>query len=217
LPGAGSSSHGWTCETAIRSGARANADLSLSLWSDPPRSTRATALSVSMSHSVHDELQRFEERRLRALGAPYLRSPHNPLMQAETRAMLEWAQSRPPARLGLDCGSGSYSRLRRRRRPIGGGMDFCVPMLRQVSAVRGCAEDDAAALRHEAFDVVVYGLAAGSRHRVQAWIFGRKSQGARDRDGYAAVLRFSSPKRARRRPSRSLKAQKRSPLDRAHH
>jgi malonyl-CoA O-methyltransferase len=98
---------------------------------------------------------------------------HNPLMQAEQRAMLEfWPRVAGRRALDLACGSGRYSRLLAEAEATQVvALDFCIPMLRQVSAAaRVCGSMMQLPFGDEAFDVVVSGLALGHANSVQAWM-----------------------------------------------
>jgi ubiquinone/menaquinone biosynthesis C-methylase UbiE len=99
--------------------------------------------------------------------------PHNPLMRAEQRAMLQqWPAVRGLCVLDLACGTGRYSRM------LGEGeaahvvaLDFCVPMLAQVQAEsRVCASMMHLPLAAETFGAVISGLALGHADDVFAWM-----------------------------------------------
>src|SRR5665213_1925655 len=67
---------------------------------------------------------------------------HNPLMRAEQRAMIQaWPSVAGLRVLDLACGSGRYSRLLHEANAAEIiALDFCAPMLQQVSAAsRVCA------------------------------------------------------------------------------
>jgi ubiquinone/menaquinone biosynthesis C-methylase UbiE len=98
---------------------------------------------------------------------------HNPLMRAEQRAMTElWPDVAGRRALDLACGTGRYSRLLAQshaREVI--ALDFCLPMLVQVSAApRVCASMMHLPFAGEAFDVVVSGLALGHATGVDSWM-----------------------------------------------
>jgi ubiquinone/menaquinone biosynthesis C-methylase UbiE len=103
----------------------------------------------------------------------YPPSAHNPLMRAEQRAMLEHM---PPVAgrraLDLACGSGRYSQLLADAQAAQiVALDFCAPMLRQVSgAARVCGSMMQLPFADEMFDVVISGLALGHASSVHAWM-----------------------------------------------
>ncbi|HWG72371.1 MAG TPA: class I SAM-dependent methyltransferase [Steroidobacteraceae bacterium] len=103
----------------------------------------------------------------------YPPTAHNPLMRAEQRAMVEhWPQVAGRRALDLACGTGRYAQLlaQARAEPVV-AMDFCVPMLRQVSvAARVCGSMMQLPFADRAFDVVISGLALGHAANVQAWM-----------------------------------------------
>jgi malonyl-CoA O-methyltransferase len=98
--------------------------------------------------------------------------PHNPLMRAEQRLMLEHCPS-PAGRCVLDlgCGSGRYARILAKRGAAEViAMDFCMPMLRQVKhARRVCADMQQLPFADRSFDVVIAGLAVGHAPNFQTW------------------------------------------------
>lgn len=103
----------------------------------------------------------------------YPPAAHNPLMRAEQHAMtLHWPEVAGKRALDLACGTGRYSRLLAQ----GGAaqvvaMDFCVPMLRQVSvATRVCGSMMQLPFAAQAFDVVISGLALGHAAGVHTWM-----------------------------------------------
>ena len=103
----------------------------------------------------------------------YPPTAHNPLMRAEERAMAEhWPQVAGRRILDLACGTGRYSRLLLEARAAEVvAMDFCVPMLRQVTtATRVCGSMMQLPFPAQAFDVVISGLALGHAANVQAWM-----------------------------------------------
>jgi malonyl-CoA O-methyltransferase len=103
----------------------------------------------------------------------YPPSAHNPLMRAEQRAMLEnWPQVAGKRALDLACGTGRYSRLLAESQAAQiVAMDFCVPMLRQVSTdTRVCGSMMQLPFAGEAFDVVISGLALGHASSVHVWM-----------------------------------------------
>jgi ubiquinone/menaquinone biosynthesis C-methylase UbiE len=98
---------------------------------------------------------------------------HNPLMRAEQRCMVEyWPEVAGKRALDLASGSGRYSRL---LLETGAAevvaVDFCEPMLTQVSAAkRVCASMMQLPFAQETFDVVISGLALGHAPDVYAWM-----------------------------------------------
>lgn len=103
----------------------------------------------------------------------YPPSPHNPLMRAEQRAMLElWPETAGRRALDLACGSGRYARLL----ADGGAaevvaLDFCWQMLRQVkvgSPVAGSMMR--LPFGNGVFDIVTSGLAVGHADNLDAWM-----------------------------------------------
>lgn len=103
----------------------------------------------------------------------YPPTAHNPLMRAEQRAMLEyWPSAAGRRALDLACGTGRYSRLLAEAQAAEiVAMDFCVPMLRQVSAgTRVCGSMMNLPFADGAFDFVISGLALGHASSVDAWM-----------------------------------------------
>jgi len=103
----------------------------------------------------------------------YPPEPHNPLMRAEQRAMLQHSPNVAGRRvLDLACGSGRYSiLLEQARAEQVVALDFCAPMLRQVSAAaRVCAGMMQLPFADQAFDAVVSGLALGHAANVREWM-----------------------------------------------
>jgi malonyl-CoA O-methyltransferase len=103
----------------------------------------------------------------------YPPTAHNPLMRAEQRAMAEyWPPAAGKRALDLACGTGRYSRLLAEAKAAQVvAMDFCVPMLRQVSAAsRVCGSMMQLPFAGQAFDVVISGLALGHAANVHAWM-----------------------------------------------
>lgn len=98
---------------------------------------------------------------------------HNPLMRAEERVMLEhWPAVAGRCALDLACGSGRYANLLAQdgAAPIV-AMDFCVPMLRQVSAADPvCGSMMQLPFAGAAFDVVISGLALGHASSIRGWM-----------------------------------------------
>jgi len=98
---------------------------------------------------------------------------HNPLMRAEQRAMVElWPDVARLRALDLACGSGRYSRLLAESNAAEvTAVDFCAPMLAQVSAARRvCASMMQLPFPAGAFDVVISGLALGHATGIVAWM-----------------------------------------------
>jgi SAM-dependent methyltransferase len=98
---------------------------------------------------------------------------HNSLMRAEEHAMCAlWPEVAGRSVLDLACGTGRYARLL-----VDGGaahvvaMDFCPPMLGQVTGVpRVCASMMHLPFIADAFDVVVSGLALGHATSLSGWM-----------------------------------------------
>jgi malonyl-CoA O-methyltransferase len=103
----------------------------------------------------------------------YPPTAHNPLMRAEQQVMVElWPPVAGRRALDLACGSGRYSRLLTAAKAAEVvAMDFCVPMLRQVSAAaRVCGSMMQLPFAAQAFDVVISGLALGHATDVRPWM-----------------------------------------------
>jgi len=103
----------------------------------------------------------------------YPPTAHNPLMRAEQQAMAEhWPPVAGKHALDLACGTGRYTRLLAEAKAAQVvAMDFCVPMLRQVSAaVRVCGSMMQLPFAGQAFDVVISGLALGHAANVHSWM-----------------------------------------------
>ena len=103
----------------------------------------------------------------------YPPAAHNPLMHAEQQAMIEhWPRVAGGRALDLACGTGRYSRLLNEAQAAQVvAMDFCVPMLRQVSvATRVCGSMMQLPFAGDAFDAVISGLALGHAASVHAWM-----------------------------------------------
>jgi SAM-dependent methyltransferase len=99
--------------------------------------------------------------------------PHNPLMRAEQRAMLQhWPPVEGRRVLDLACGTGRYSRLLAEASAAHVvALDFCVPMLMQVPAEsRVCASMMHLPFGAGVFDAVISGLALGHADDVSAWM-----------------------------------------------
>jgi malonyl-CoA O-methyltransferase len=98
---------------------------------------------------------------------------HNPLMRAEQRSMLEvWPHVDGRRVLDLACGSGRYSHLLREANAAQVvALDFCVPMLEQVTAAsRVRASMMQLPFRPGVFDTVVSGLAVGHATDIRQWM-----------------------------------------------
>jgi len=98
---------------------------------------------------------------------------HNPLMRAEQRAMTElWPDVAGRRALDLACGTGRYSRLLAESNAADVvAVDFCAPMLEQVSAAsRVRASMMQLPFAGAAFDVVISGLALGHATGVHSWM-----------------------------------------------
>jgi ubiquinone/menaquinone biosynthesis C-methylase UbiE len=99
--------------------------------------------------------------------------PHNPLMRAEQQAMVErWPDVAGKRALDLACGTGRYSRLLAEADAAEiVALDFCAPMLQQVSApVRVCANMMHLPFINGAFEVVISGLALGHAAAIRPWM-----------------------------------------------
>ena len=103
----------------------------------------------------------------------YPPTAHNPLMRAEQQAMLRyWPDVTGRQTLDLACGSGRYARLLADA-PAAQvvAMDFCVPMLRQVTAAsRVCGNMMQLPFARDSFDVVICGLALGHATGLREWM-----------------------------------------------
>jgi ubiquinone/menaquinone biosynthesis C-methylase UbiE len=120
-------------------------------------------------------------------------------MRAEQKAMLEWWPATEGRRvLDLACGTGRYTKLLAAGRPAElVAVDFCEPMLAQVSGARRVR----ASMMHlpfdrDAFDIVICGLAIGHATDVGAWMTEVAPRVGAGR--YGVVLGFSSGGRSRR-------------------
>jgi ubiquinone/menaquinone biosynthesis C-methylase UbiE len=103
----------------------------------------------------------------------YPPTAHNPLMRAEQHAMLaHWPPVAGKRALDLACGTGRYSRLLAEGKAAHTvAVDFCEPMLRQVSAAaRVCGSMMQLPFAGQTFDVVISGLALGHAVNVHAWM-----------------------------------------------
>ena len=97
---------------------------------------------------------------------------HNPLMRAEQAAMSRyWPNVAGQRVLDLACGSGRYSSILREQAAEVISLDFCVPMLLQVSgSQRVCASMMQLPFPAETFDAVISGLAVGHANDVSVWM-----------------------------------------------
>ena len=98
---------------------------------------------------------------------------HNPLMRVEQRAMLDmWPDMAGKRVLDLACGSGRYSNLLLEANAAQVvALDFCAPMLQQVTAaVRVRASMMHLPFQAAAFDAVVSGLAVGHATDIRQWM-----------------------------------------------
>jgi ubiquinone/menaquinone biosynthesis C-methylase UbiE len=103
----------------------------------------------------------------------YPPTAHNPLMRAEQDAMIRhWPDLAGRRALDLACGTGRYSQLLAEAKAAQVvAMDFCVPMLRQVSAAAPvCGSMMQLPFAAGVFDVVVSGLALGHATSVEGWM-----------------------------------------------
>jgi malonyl-CoA O-methyltransferase len=99
--------------------------------------------------------------------------PHNPVMRAEQEAMQRhWPKVAGLRVLDLACGTGRYSRLLAEADAAEVmAMDFCLPMLRQVSTgTKVCGSMMHLPFAADSFDVVISGLALGHATAVQPWM-----------------------------------------------
>jgi ubiquinone/menaquinone biosynthesis C-methylase UbiE len=132
---------------------------------------------------------------------------HNPLMRAEEQAMLnQWPDTRGRRVLDLACGSGRYSRrLVETHATHVVAVDFCAPMLRQVSAAsRVCASMMNLPFRSAVFEAIVSGLAIGHASSLDEWM----SEVARVLvDGGTLLYSDFHPEAARAGLTRSFKDQ----------
>ena len=103
----------------------------------------------------------------------YRPAAHNPLMRAEQQAMAaHWPEVAGRRALDLACGTGRYSHLLAQSGSAQVvALDFCVPMLRQVSvATRVCGSMMQLPFAAQVFDVVISGLALGHAASVHLWM-----------------------------------------------
>jgi ubiquinone/menaquinone biosynthesis C-methylase UbiE len=98
---------------------------------------------------------------------------HNPVMRAEQSAMSQhWPEVRGRRALDLACGSGRYSRLLAEGGAQVVALDFCLPMLKQVSEdAKVCASMMHLPFAANTFDVVISGLALGHAADIHGWMF----------------------------------------------
>jgi malonyl-CoA O-methyltransferase len=105
--------------------------------------------------------------------ASYPPAPHNPLMRAEQKAMLDqWPDVAGRRALDLACGTGRYARLLARSGAKDVfAVDFSSAMLRQVLAgSRVRADMMQLPFAAATFEVVICGLALGHAAQVQPWM-----------------------------------------------
>ncbi len=103
----------------------------------------------------------------------YPPTAHNPLMRAEQLAMVRhWPDVAGKRALDLACGSGRYSRVLHDTDAAGiVSMDFCIPMLRQVTlGARVCGSMMQLPFAAGSFDIVICGLALGHASSLRAWM-----------------------------------------------
>ncbi len=103
----------------------------------------------------------------------YAAGPHNPLMSAEQRAMVElFPEIRGRRVLDLACGTGRYTRLMAAAQAAEVvAVDISPRMLRQVTAgARILANMTQLPLVKESFDVVISGLALGHAIELDRWM-----------------------------------------------
>jgi ubiquinone/menaquinone biosynthesis C-methylase UbiE len=103
----------------------------------------------------------------------YPPTPHNPLMQAEQKAMLaQWPVVTGRCALDLACGTGRYSRmLVEGNAAVVVALDFSLAMLQQVPVGRRVrASMMQLPFVAGAFDVVICGLALGHAPAVGPWM-----------------------------------------------
>ena len=133
---------------------------------------------------------------------------HNPLMRAEQQAMaLHWPEVAGQRALDLACGTGRYARMLAESGAAQVvAMDFCVPMLRQVSVdTRVCGSMMQLPFAARAFDTVISGLALGHAPSVHGWM----AESARVlRPGGTLLYSDFHPEAARAGLTRSFKDQK---------
>ena len=104
----------------------------------------------------------------------YPPAAHNPLMRAEQRSMLEvWPHVDGRRVLDLACGSGRYSNLLLEAKAAQVvALDFCVPMLQQVTGASHRVRASMMQLPFQSavFDAVVSGLAVGHATDIRQWM-----------------------------------------------
>lgn len=124
-----------------------------------------SVVTASRILPAHDAYERW--------AASYPPAPHNPLMRAEQKAMLEhWPDVTGRCALDLACGTGRYAALLAQsgaKDVI--ALDFSSAMLRQVAAGgRIRADMMQLPLVDAAFEIVICGLALGHAAEVQGWM-----------------------------------------------
>lgn len=149
--------------------------------------------------------------------ASYPPAPHNPLMRAEQKAMLDrWPDVAGRRALDLACGTGRYAQLLAQsdaKEVV--ALDFSTAMLKQVSAGgRICADMMQLPFVDAAFDVVICGLALGHAADVRRWMseIGRVLK-------VGGVLLYSDfhPEAARAGLTRSFKDERNRSVTLLHH
>jgi malonyl-CoA O-methyltransferase len=103
----------------------------------------------------------------------YPPQPHNPLMRAEQRAMLEqWPGVSGARALDLACGTGRYGRVLSATGAVEiTSLDFSPEMLRRSASPRRVRGDMARLpFASAVFDVVISGLAVGHAADLQQWM-----------------------------------------------
>ena len=128
----------------------------------------------------------------------YPPQPHNPLMRAEQKAMLEhWPEVAGRRALDLACGTGRYAGLLAQSGASEVfAVDFSAAMLRQDSTGnRVRANMMQLPFIDNAFEIVISGLALGHATELRRWMgeIGESAQGRRR----SAVFGFSSRGRPR--------------------
>ena len=149
--------------------------------------------------------------------ASYPPAPHNPLMRAEQKAMLDrWPDVAGRRALDLACGTGRYARLLAQRDAKDVfALDFSAAMLKRVSAgSRICADMMQLPFVDAAFEIVICGLALGHAAEVRRWMseIGRVLK-------IGGVLLYSDfhPEAARAGLTRSFKDERNRSITLPHH
>jgi len=162
---------------AIRAGRRPECRTCVcSLWRDAGEATdlipaaanplrRAARASATTARAT---LEAYE-----AWADTYAAEPHNPLMSAEQKVMVElFPDVRGRRALDLACGTGRYARLMTAAQAAEVvAIDFSPRMLRQVTAgARVLASMTQLPFANDTFDVVISGLALGHAIELDAWM-----------------------------------------------